>query len=234
MPSSCTSQGIKIDISTVYLDEYSKPAKKNYLFCYRITITNESDKWVKLLNRHWIIIDSESHKEEIKGPGVVGQQPELEPGESHQYFSFCNLATEFGTMEGSYEFTDKTGENFLADIPRFYLSSNLSEFEKNKFSRGQIVHHKLYDYRGVIADFDMYFLNDEKWYEANESKPPKDMPWYYVLADDTNTVHYVAQENLENCDDNSEIEHPLMQIFFNGFENERYIRNDKTWQDLDD
>lgn len=232
MSSVCTTKGIKVEISTVYLDDYSKPAHGKYLFCYKVTITNESDEWVKLENRHWIIIDSNSHKEEVKGPGVVGQKPELEPGMSHEYMSFCNLATDFGTMEGSYEMLDKDNQPFLISIPRFFLATNLDEFPKNQFQRGHIVHHKLYDYRGVIVDFDMYFMNNEEWYESSKTKPPKNEPWYYVISDQSNTVNYVAQQNLELTDNVSEIDHPLLDFFFTGFKDGKYLRNDKSWQDL--
>lgn len=232
MPSIATTQGIKVEVATVFLDDYSKPGKDYFFYCYRVVITNESDHWVKLLKRHWIIIDSNSNKDEIQGEGVIGLQPELEPGESHEYFSFCPLPTEFGTMEGGFTMVDKEGQEFEVAVPRFYLSSNLVEFDANKYKRGQVVHHKLYEYRAVIVDFDMYFLNDEKWYEANQNKPAKNKPWYYVLADDSNSVHYVAEQNLETCDDDSEIEHPLMQFFFNGFKDGLHQRNAKTWRDL--
>lgn len=232
MPSSCVTEGIKVEVSTIYLNDYSHPVESKFLYCYKVTITNESDKWVKLMNRRWLIIDSDSRENTVEGPGVIGKQPELEPGESHVYFSFCELATDFGTMEGSYQMVDKEGKEFNIEVPRFYLATNLSEFDSNKFGRGQIIHHKVYDYRGVIVDYDMYFINDEKWYESNNTQPDKNKPWYYVLSDDTNNVHYVAQENIEASDLRKEISHPLIEFFFNGFDGERYIRNSKTWHDL--
>lgn len=232
MPASSTTQGITVEVKTVFLEDYSKPGKKHYLYCYKVKIINESDRWVKLLSRHWVIIDSDSHKDEVKGDGVIGKQPELEPGASHEYISFCPMQTEFGTMEGSYRMVDKEGSEFDIEVPRFFLASNLHEFPANKFKRGQIVFQKHAKYRGVISDFDMYFLNDERWYESVEGQPSKDQPWYYVLADQTNQVHYVAEENLEPCEDDSEIEHPLMNIFFDGFTDNLYIRNDKGWDDI--
>ena len=232
MPHVATTKGIKIEVQTKYLEEYSKPAHYHYLFCYKVIITNESDATVQLLRRHWIIIDSNSVKNEVEGPGVIGKQPILEPGESHEYYSFSPLETDFGTMEGSYTFSSE-GKEFEAAIPKFFLATNLSEFEGNKFKRGQIVNHTVYKYRGVVVDYDMYFMNDEKWYEENKTHPPKNEPWYYVLADGSNTVHYVAQENMaadENYD--SEIENPLIEFFFSGKQDGKYVRNDKTWDDL--
>lgn len=233
MTSNCLTKGVRVEVSSVYLDDYSNPSASEYLYTYKVVITNEGEESVQLLNRHWIIIDSNSKKEEVKGPGVIGKQPLLMPGESFEYFSFCKLETNFGTMEGTYEMVDANKNKFNIEIARFFLSENLREFEANLFKRGQIVKHKLYDYSGVIADYDMYFLNDEKWYESNKTKPPKNKPWYYVLANNTNTVHYVSQVNLEPDEELLDVEHPLIEIFFNGIDvNGRYIRNDRTWKDL--
>lgn len=232
MPACCITSGVKVGAETAYLDEYSNSRSNEHLFCYKITITNESDQKVKLLSRHWVIIDSNAKREEVKGPGVVGKQPELAPGESHSYFSFCNLETDFGTMEGSYQMIDEAGKEFNIAIPKFFLAHNLFEFEINRFRRGQIVFNALDDYRAVVVDYDMYFLNDEKLYERYPTKPPKDKPWYYVLIDNQNTVGYVSEEHLEASVNLGEINHPLMEFFFDGFDGEKYIRNRKTWQDL--
>lgn len=230
---SAVDHGVKVQALTVYLDEYSNPKKHKYLFCYKIRISNESKQTVQLLNRHWIIIDSNSKIEEVQGPGVVGQQPILEPGQSHEYFSFCNLETNFGTMEGSYEMLDAEGQTFMAAIPRFYLAETLNQFDKPLFKRGHIVKHKSDDYRALITDYDMYFMNDEEIYNKNDPKPAKDKPWYYVLIDGTNAISYVAQEQLElDMNDNESMSHPLVDFFFTGFDGEKYIRNDKTWDEL--
>lgn len=232
VPSTETTAGIKIDVSTVYLDEYSNPAKKEFSFCYKVNIQNKSDNTVQLLNRHWVIVDSNSQTEEVKGPGVVGKQPKLAPGDAHEYFSFCNLETDFGTMEGEYTMLDDKGNEFDVKIPRFYLSSNLNEFEANTFKRGQIVKSKSGDYTGLIVDYDMYFLNDDKIYESIKDKPPKNKPWYYLLVHDSNTVTYVSQEQLSLIEEPHEIIHPLTDFFFASFDGTRYTRNSKTWNDL--
>lgn len=223
---------IKITALSIFLDEYSNPKKHKYLFCYKVRIANESDKWVKLLNRHWIIIDSNSKIEEVKGPGVLGQQPELVPGDVHEYYSFCNLETNFGTMEGFYEFIDENEEQFLSPIPRFYLAETLNQFDRPIFKRGQIVKHKHDDYRGIITDYDMYFINDEEIYNKNSQKPAKDKPWYYILIDGTNAISYTAEENLVLDQNQKNIEHSLVDFFFNGFDGTKFIRNDKTWDDI--
>lgn len=223
---------IQVKASSVYLEEYSKPKEGKFLFCYKITISNNSNQKVKLLNRHWIIIDSNSKREEVQGPGVVGQQPELDPGENHEYMSFCNLETHFGTMEGSYEMQGADGSIFLAQIPRFYLADNLNEFDKPKYKRGQIVKHPQEQYLGVVTDYDMYFINDEEIYNKSKYKPAKDKPWYYVLIDGTNAISYVAEEHLEINQDQKKIEHPLVEFFFDDFNGSQYLRNEKSWDEL--
>ena len=223
---------IQVSAKTVFLEDYSKASENKFLFCYQIRIKNEGDEKVKLLNRHWIIIDSDSHKDEVKGPGVLGLQPELEPGQVHEYYSFCNLETNFGTMEGSYEFIDNDNNTFFVEIPRFYLSDNLNEFDKPNFGRGSLVKHKEEGYLAVVTDYDMYFINDEEIYDKNESSPAKDKPWYYVLINKTNAISYIAQENLEAVENPEEIEHPLVDFFFDGFDGDKYNRNEKTWDEL--
>lgn len=227
-----TDCDIKVVAKTVFLEEYSKPAKKQFLFCYKIQIINESQQKVKLLNRHWIIIDSNSQVNEVKGPGIVGLQPELEPGQSHEYYSFCNLETNFGTMEGSYEMLGEDDKKFSVEIPRFFLAENLNEFQKPLYQRGSLVKHKQENFIGVVTDYDMYFINDEELYNKNSTKPPKDKPWYYVLVNNTNAISYVPEEHLEKQEEFMDINHPLIDFFFDGTENDRYKRNDKTWEHL--
>lgn len=231
-PSTKVSSQVKVQAQTIFLDEYSNAEKSHYLFCYKITITNNNPSKVKLLNRHWIIIDSNSKKTEVKGSGVVGQQPELAPEESYQYYSFCNLETNFGTMEGYYEMLDDNQSNFLVEIPRFFLAENLNEFPKPHFKRGSIVRHKRDGFRAIVTDYDMYFINDEEIYNKDPGKPAKDEPWYYVLIDKTNAINYVAQEYFELDENQEDLEHPLVDFFFDGFNGQRYIRNEKTWEQL--
>ena len=88
---------------------------------YRVTVSNESDRWVKLLSRHWIIIDAEGNREDVKGDGVVGYQPELKPGDTFTYTSYCPLDTDWGTMEGTYKMLNEDASTFEVEIGRFYL-----------------------------------------------------------------------------------------------------------------
>lgn len=230
-----TSEKTKIVVNakTIYMDEYSNLQKNSFLFCYKITINNESKDKIKLLNRHWIIIDSNSKKTEVKGAGVLGLQPEIESQKNHEYYSFCNLETNFGTMEGFYEIQKiKSKETFWIEIPRFYLADNLNEFERPKFRRGSIVKDTKNNLRGLITDYDMYFINDEEIYNKSKDQAAKNAPWYYILVDGTNAISYVAQENLIQDEDYKAIEHPLVDFFFDNFNGKSYIRNENTWEQL--
>ncbi len=122
MPKA-TTQGITISVEPEYLPDRSNPERNYYFFTYHVTIHNEGEQTVQLLNRHWIITNSLGMREEVRGPGVIGEQPVLEPGESFDYSSFCPLNTPQGTMEGSYEMAVEGGENFEAKIPLFTLVS---------------------------------------------------------------------------------------------------------------
>ncbi|OUS25115.1 DNA-binding protein [Thalassotalea sp. 42_200_T64] len=96
-----------------------------------------------------------------------------------------------------------------------------------KFSVGDLVHHKLFDYRGVIVDVDKDFQGTEQWYETvAKSRPPKDKPWYHVLVDQSSHSTYVAQQNLELDDSAAPIKHPMLELFFGKFEHGKYVRND--------
>jgi ApaG protein len=105
-----------------YAPDRSRPLQHQYFFLYTITITNESADIVQLLTRHWIITDGGGHIEEVRGPGVVGQQPILAPGEAFTYTSGCPLTTPFGTMEGTYQMATRDGAHFDARIAPFTLS----------------------------------------------------------------------------------------------------------------
>jgi len=116
------TRGIDISVSTQYLQEQSDPDSDRYAFAYTIGIENRGEQPVKLLSRHWIITDDRQRVEEVKGTGVVGLQPLINPGQKFVYTSGAVLSTEFGTMQGSYEMTTEDGERFAADIPAFLLS----------------------------------------------------------------------------------------------------------------
>lgn len=121
MSEACT-RGIRVRVRTEYLPQRSNPAHSQYLFAYRIQIANEGDDTVQLLSRHWVITDALGHVEEVKGPGVVGEQPVLAPGESFEYTSACPLQTPFGSMQGSYQMVTDGGQSFEAEIAAFSLS----------------------------------------------------------------------------------------------------------------
>ncbi|MCO4292730.1 Co2+/Mg2+ efflux protein ApaG [Solitalea sp. MAHUQ-68] len=118
------TDGVKISVETVYQPEYSNPANNHFMFAYKITIENLTDYTVQLLRRHWYIFDSNGTHREVEGEGVVGQQPVIEPGESHEYVSGCNLNTEIGTMKGTYQMLRIfDGSHFDVNIPEFHLVS---------------------------------------------------------------------------------------------------------------
>jgi ApaG protein len=117
-----TTQGIRVSVVTEYQPAYSSPSQHHYVFTYRITIENQSDFTIQLLRRHWHVFDAGFMKREVEGEGVVGQQPILEPGQSHQYVSGCNLKSGIGKMEGTYlmeRIVD--GSRFTVNIPSFSL-----------------------------------------------------------------------------------------------------------------
>ncbi len=113
---------LKVEPKASYLVDESDPAKDKYVFSYTIRITNVGDVPVKLVGRHWIITDAENKVQEVKGLGVVGQQPELKPGESFEYTSGASLPTSMGTMRGTYQIRADDGATFDAPIPPFTLS----------------------------------------------------------------------------------------------------------------
>ena len=118
---SATTRQIEVSVEAFYLAERSDPADSHYLWAYRVTIDNQSDEFVKLLSRYWHITDGAGHVEEVSGPGVVGEQPELEPGDSYQYMSGCPLSTPSGIMVGRYTMENGKGETFDVAIPAFSL-----------------------------------------------------------------------------------------------------------------
>ena len=112
---------IQIDVVTRYLEDDSRPADGRFVFAYTITITNGLTRAAQLLNRHWIITNGNGEEQEVRGPGVVGEQPRLEPGEAFRYTSGAVLETEVGSMRGAYEFQDDSGALFDVPIPTFGL-----------------------------------------------------------------------------------------------------------------
>jgi ApaG protein len=120
--SEAVTRGVRVHVKSMYDPDRSRPAQKQWFFLYTIRISNEGTDTVQLLTRHWIITDATGRVEEVKGPGVVGEQPILGPGESFEYTSGCPLTTPFGTMKGTYQMVTRGGEPFDAQIAEFELS----------------------------------------------------------------------------------------------------------------
>tara|TARA_B110000858_G_scaffold171375_1_gene201811 strand:- start:10479 stop:10856 length:378 start_codon:yes stop_codon:yes gene_type:complete len=117
---------IQIEVKTLYLLEQSNPEKDRYAFAYTVEISNHSDEAVKLLNRFWHITDDNEKVEEVRGAGVIGQQPEILPGQSFHYTSGAVIETQFGSMRGDYEMQTANGQKFTAQIPPFLLAPPLA------------------------------------------------------------------------------------------------------------
>ena len=113
---------IKINVETQYIETESRPKKDIYIFAYHITLKNMGSIAAKLMTRHWIITNSNGKIQEVKGDGVIGEQPHLQPDESFSYTSGTMMATPVGTMEGSYQMIADDGEHFDAEIAPFVLA----------------------------------------------------------------------------------------------------------------
>lgn len=120
--STAVTQGVKVSVVPRWLEEHSSPASDRWVFAYTITISNGSDRTVQLVSRHWVITDANGHEEQVRGEGVVGQQPVLPPGASHEYTSFCPLPTPLGSMQGSFRMERDDGTSFDAAIAPFTLA----------------------------------------------------------------------------------------------------------------
>ena len=114
---------IRVAVKPAYLDDQSDPEDDRYVWSYTVTIENRGAEPVQLLSRYWSIVDGTGRIQEVRGPGVVGAQPVIAPGESFQYTSGCPLETASGTMSGRYQMMSASGESFEAEIPAFLLES---------------------------------------------------------------------------------------------------------------
>lgn len=114
---------IQVSVTSSFLPEHSSMEEHRYLWSYEITIVNQSETIVQLLNRFWRIVDMTGHVEEVRGPGVIGLQPIIKPGKKFVYNSFCQLVTPQGTMEGYYEMQTLEDERFTTLIPKFVLEA---------------------------------------------------------------------------------------------------------------
>ena len=124
--SEAVTRGLRVQVTARFVPERSKIEERLWFFAYTIRVTNEGAEPVQLVSRHWIITDSNGKVEEVRGPGVVGQQPLLDPGESFEYTSACPLRTSFGTMQGTYQMVTAAGERFDARIAPFALGEPYS------------------------------------------------------------------------------------------------------------
>jgi ApaG protein len=120
--SEAVTNSVRVEVESQYAPEHSQPFQSQWFFYYTVRITNESNGTVQLLSRHWIITNANGQIEEVRGPGVVGEQPVLAPGESFQYTSGCPLKTSTGVMHGTYQmvFTE-SGDHFDVEIAPFAL-----------------------------------------------------------------------------------------------------------------
>jgi ApaG protein len=116
------TEGVQVQVEVFYLETYSSPEEDHYVFAYRIRLKNLSQMTVQLLRRHWIISDSNGETNEVRGEGVVGDQPVLEPDQEYEYTSASHLKSPVGTMQGSYQMTTADGEDIEVTIPCFTLA----------------------------------------------------------------------------------------------------------------
>ncbi|HEX5392573.1 MAG TPA: Co2+/Mg2+ efflux protein ApaG [Rhodocyclaceae bacterium] len=120
--AEATNYQIQVQVRSEYLPDQSNPEANRYTFAYHITITNTGSVTTQLISRHWIITDAEGQVQEVRGLGVVGEQPLLRPGETYEYSSGSTFATPVGTMRGTYQMTAEDGTRFDAEIPEFILA----------------------------------------------------------------------------------------------------------------
>lgn len=120
--SEAITHGVRVSVESSFDPLRSRINENQWFFLYTIVIANEGERRVQLMSRHWIITDESGHTEEVRGTGVVGEQPVLEPGESFEYTSGCPLPTPTGTMQGTYQMRTEGGETFEAEIAPFLLS----------------------------------------------------------------------------------------------------------------
>lgn len=121
-PNPMARYQLSVQVQPRYLEEQSEPEERRYLFVYTVTIRNTGEVTAQLVSRHWIITDADGQIDEVRGPGVVGEQPVLRPGQAFQYTSGCPLSTPVGSMHGSYQCIAEDGTAFETPIPEFVLS----------------------------------------------------------------------------------------------------------------
>lgn len=119
--SEAVTNNVRVEVESQYAPDHSQPFQNHWFFHYTIRITNEGDDTVQLISRHWVITDATGHTDEVTGPGVVGEQPVLAPGESFSYTSGCPLRTSSGVMRGTYSMVTEGGDHFDVEIAPFAL-----------------------------------------------------------------------------------------------------------------
>ena len=123
-PNTAGAHGVRVSAVPAYAAEHSDPAADRHVFTYDMTVVNGSDAPAQLVGRHWVIIDADGKRNDVRGPGVIGKTPRLQPGQTFRYQSFCPLATRWGTMEGTYRMRRDDGTEFDVAIPRFVLHAD--------------------------------------------------------------------------------------------------------------
>lgn len=121
--STAVTRGVRVNVRSAFVPERSSESESRYFFVYQIEIRNEGTETIQLISRHWRISNGFGEVEEIRGLGVIGQQPVIEPGRSFEYSSFCPLSTAVGTMEGTYQLVTRDGAQFDARIETFTLAA---------------------------------------------------------------------------------------------------------------
>lgn len=121
-----TNPEFQISAKVVYVPAESKPEQSYHFFAYKISIKNIGDSPAQLMSRHWVITNALGAKEEVRGPGVIGMQPKIQPGHTFEYDSACPLTTSTGSMSGRYFFVAESGESFSVEIPEFFLIAPLA------------------------------------------------------------------------------------------------------------
>jgi ApaG protein len=124
--SEAITRNIRVRVQAQYDPSRSNPNHSQWFFLYTVNVTNEGSETVQLMSRHWVITDGMGKVEEVRGPGVVGKQPVLAPGESFEYTSGCPLTTPFGSMQGTYQMVNRAAEKFDIEIAQFILTEPYS------------------------------------------------------------------------------------------------------------
>jgi len=124
--SEAVTNEMRIQVEPSFMDAHSDSERGRFIFSYKVRMTNDGSVRVRLVSRSWKIVDADGNHNDVDGPGVVGQHPDLAPGETYEYSSFCPLATEWGTMEGHFVFEHEDGSTFQAQVARFYLAAPTS------------------------------------------------------------------------------------------------------------